>query len=454
MKKILTFILVLTLVVALAITFIACDKEEPAESEETQCPAHVDADDNGKCDLCSADFEDGVECASHRDADDDGKCDICAANFDDGIEQKTAEVTFTVKLDNGTAVSGASFTIESSKKTYTLVSGENGEIKENIVLGTYTVTFDYDTIPSGCLPVTNSVEIKRDSTTVELSIIDNNPDGTAAKPFFISENVTAYSIEPGAEVFFRYRGSEMKILTVENAAITVTYKEETYAPENGVVTLSITNQIGDMAGFSLKNTSSEKVEGSFTLISPLGSMENPIAITENSFSVTVPAESAIYYSYTAEKDGVLTVGSTNPLNNISLVNLTTNAVTSFSAGGRMTFMKVTAGDVVRIAVSSTDAENEVVIDVTVSLNEGSETDPVELLPGELKMSIAPGESVSFAAQVGATISFDSLAIGVSGGVEGEDGTYTVVGEGESTVITFKNSGIADEELELEVVYND
>ena len=453
MKKILTFILVLTLALALTVAFVACDKEETVESEETQCPAHVDADDNGKCDLCSADFEDGVECASHRDADDDGKCDTCSANFDDGIEQKTAEVTFTVKLDNGTTVPGASFTIESSKKTYTLVSGENGEIKENIVLGTYTVTFDYDTIPSGCLPVTNSVEIKSDSTTVELSIIDNNPDGTAAKPFFISENVTAYSIEPGAEVFFRYRGSEMKILTVENAAITVTYKEETYAPENGVVTLSITNQIGDMAGFSLKNTSSEKVEGSFTLISPLGSMENPIAITENSFAVTVPAESAIYYSYTAEKDGVFVVASNSPLNNINLVNMTTNEVSSFTAGDAMTFIKVTAGDVVRILVSSTDTENETVIDVTVSLNEGNETDPVVVSEGKVDFAIGAGVSVCFAVKVGATLNFNSIAITVSGCVEEADDGYVVVGEGENAVVTFTNGGIAVEELELEIVYN-
>ena len=73
MKKILTLIIALVMLLTLA----ACDKSG------TKC-THRDSDDNGECDACGADFEDG--CDNHRDADDNEKCDECGADFEDGKE--------------------------------------------------------------------------------------------------------------------------------------------------------------------------------------------------------------------------------------------------------------------------------------------------------------------------------------------------------------------------------
>ena len=46
----------------------------------------------------------GKKCKAHVDADDDYKCDICETDFDDGDEAPefvSADVTFSVKYDNG-----------------------------------------------------------------------------------------------------------------------------------------------------------------------------------------------------------------------------------------------------------------------------------------------------------------------------------------------------------------
>ncbi len=72
-KKIMLFVLCLTLVLGLA----SCS---PAENS---CP-HRDADDNSKCDECGETYSD--ECDIHLDVDDDGKCDDCDVAYTDGCD--------------------------------------------------------------------------------------------------------------------------------------------------------------------------------------------------------------------------------------------------------------------------------------------------------------------------------------------------------------------------------
>ena len=87
MKKtrISTLLTALLLAAALCFSLASCGKDN---GDDKKC-THVDADDNGKCDNCSVDYEDGVdvtpEC-EHVDADDNGKCDECNEDFSDGDE--------------------------------------------------------------------------------------------------------------------------------------------------------------------------------------------------------------------------------------------------------------------------------------------------------------------------------------------------------------------------------
>ena len=79
MNKVLkiAIIVVLCLIVILTITLFACD---PGSGND--CTEHIDADSNGKCDVCGADVPKPQPpvCTEHKDEDGDEKCDICNAD--------------------------------------------------------------------------------------------------------------------------------------------------------------------------------------------------------------------------------------------------------------------------------------------------------------------------------------------------------------------------------------
>ena len=56
----------------------------PNETEMSGCNDHIDKNDDSKCDICSADYEDG--CDNHIDKDDNNKCDVCSIDHEDGCD--------------------------------------------------------------------------------------------------------------------------------------------------------------------------------------------------------------------------------------------------------------------------------------------------------------------------------------------------------------------------------
>ena len=76
MKK---FLILLLTVSMCALLLIACGGDDTPKCE------HKDKNDDKKCDVCSATFEDGCD-ATHKDLDDDGKCDFGGEDFSDGKE--------------------------------------------------------------------------------------------------------------------------------------------------------------------------------------------------------------------------------------------------------------------------------------------------------------------------------------------------------------------------------
>ena len=428
MKKLLTLLLSLSLVLC-SLALFSCGETPEAGDACT----HVDADDNGKCDNCNEDFEDGIdiEC-THRDVDDNGKCDSCGVDFEDGSEFDTpasATITFTLQLDNGELLNGVSFVISADSKEYAVTCDENGKATATIPTGSYSLSYDYDTLPSGCIPDKFSLTVTEDMTEVSLVIIDNNPNGTLAKPFFIAEDVTEISVAAGAELYFNYRGAATKHLTIANENIEVTYNGNTYTAVDGVVTVIIESSIGEMTIFCVKNTSSEAIETSMSLLSPLGSMDNPIVVEESSFTVAVSGGVAVNYLWTADKDGVLLVTSENELNNIALTNTVTNAVSSMTAGSKGEYIYVSAGDTVRITVSSLDENSEVEIDVAVSCYDASAENPIPVIKDSVDFSIMAGAALTFVAESGKTVVIEDDGVTVTVG----DTVYTPDANGAITV---------------------
>ena len=414
MKKLLIFLMALMLVLSLGLT--SCDKKNDDENEPITTESET-------------------------------------VKEPEKTPQATTKVekqcTVSVKLDNGDSLSGVKLTLKCGTSEYALETGADGTVEAKLVLGKYTISYDYDTLPSGCAPDTFSIEITANTAEILLMVVDNNPNGTAAKPFFIVEDITPLELEAECEVYYIYRGAAMRYLIVENDGVVITYKDEEYTAVDGKVMIPITPQLGEMSRFSIKNTTDAKLEISIFMEAPKGSMENPIAIEGSSAQASVPAEGAVYYKYVADKTGVLVVSSENTLNNISLSNLNTYAVTSATEGAKGTYMYVSAGDEVLIEVSSTDEKNAVVIDFAVNCYAGTETDPVPVLVESIDLSIPADAEIIFSAAAGKTVSFSNRAVTLTVGGEDYSGqSVEVVLAGSAGTVTFKLTNTEDSLVHL------
>ena len=439
MKKLLSLLLALILCV---LPLSACSGEE--------CTSHSDADGDGKCDACSATVETGeATCDTHADADGDLVCDVCRVALENATEQTEAatdaEYTLTVTLDDGSTLAGVSFTLTKGSKEIALTSGTDGTVKAILAEGTYFVGYDYDTLPEGCIPDVTEITVEKGTTAIALSVIDNNPNGTPQKPFFISEDVTAVSLDAGEELYYNYRGSALRQLKIEHAGVTVTVGETVYTAENGTVTVTLEPTIGEVTRFSVKNTTSAALETEIQLVAPLGTMENPIVLSESETVLTLSAGEVLYYLWTADKSGVLLVTSACEYNNISMTNNNTYAVSAMTAGSAGEYVTVTAGDEILISVSSTNKDAEATVDMKLSCFAATATDPVPAVKSTLDLSFAAGASLSFSAQTGKTLSItdDGVSVTVGDTVLTPDAngvlTLTLAGEGETTVFTVTNT---------------
>ena len=104
----------------------------------------------------------------HVDANDDKLCDKCSAAFDDGEEQ----ITITVVDTDGNKASGVTFTLKcEGLDDLTLTTGADGTVKAEIYPDTYSVSYDYETLPENCTPDTFGVTVKADTTAISLILI-------------------------------------------------------------------------------------------------------------------------------------------------------------------------------------------------------------------------------------------------------------------------------------------
>lgn len=307
------------------------------------------------------------KCKAHVDADDDYLCDNCGTNYDDGDEApetKTATVTVSVRLDNGEALSGIKFSLVRADKSIELTSGQDGTVSVNLELGNYRVEYDYDSLPEYCTPDTIGFKVEEGTTSATLIIVDNKPDGSANKPFFISENETEITLAPGEEIYYMLRVVTTRYINVYNSAAVIGYDGETYEAKDGVASLVLEPESDQMGVsntvFSVKNSSNSEITTLLEVTSPVGSMENPIELSENSATVTVNHETVIYYTWVATADGVLTLTTDNERNSIYLRRVLENdvPVDQYTNGDLSATIEVAEGDVITIGVSALAAEED------------------------------------------------------------------------------------------------
>lgn len=296
------------------------------------------------------------EC-KHVDANDDYLCDNCGEDFEDGLT--TVPVTFKVRFDDGSIAAGIGFTLKRGEVTYSYTSDSDGNAKADLVAGAYYLDYDYATIPEYCTPDTFGVKIENTTGDVTITITNNTPDGSAKKPFFVSESETEITLGAGEEIHYMIRVLGIRYINVYNSAVSIGYLGDNYTAEDGVASLVISSDSSDVstAVFSVKNNSDSSITTVLEVNSPLGSYENPIETDGSGVSVTVNSDSIVYYQWTAEADGVLTLVANSDRNNISIRRVIENDVPIdvYTGGQLSTSIEVLCGDVITIGVSALDA---------------------------------------------------------------------------------------------------
>ena len=303
----------------------------------------------------------GDKCKDHVDADDDYLCDLCGENFDDGDEDPEApvetkhSVTFTVKLDDGTPLSGVAFKLmRGESEIASLTSDASGKASVALENLAYSIEYDYDTLPEYCTPDIFGVKIEDGKDAVELVITDNKPDGSLAKPFVVVDDETAITLGAGEKVYYTYRGYSVKYLSVDSADVSVIIGGESY--DNTMdAPLMIEPELGVSTLLCLVNNGEAELSFTLSLISPLGSSENPYELTENGATVeNLNSETVVFYKWVATASGTLTLTSDSARNNISLTKVMENDVISVEQtnGDLSITMEVKEGDVITIGVSA------------------------------------------------------------------------------------------------------
>ena len=386
-----------------------------------KCTAHVDTNGDNACDNCGEYVPSSNDNQnSGEDQTTDDETNTSDDNDQTGVSE---EITFQVKLDNGEFLSGVAFKLYNNKKEYNLVSGDGGSVKWAVGTGTYYVEFDYETLPEYCWGDTEKVTISKDTTVVVLDVTDSRPDGSAKKPYYVSDEPIEITLGAGEEIFFSYRGASAKYIRVYHSSAVVCYDGQEYPAVDGATDflLQPDGVAGGLTIFSIKNSSAEEFTATMEVVAPLGTNENPHEMIGNSLSISLLPESLVYYKWVADKDGVLVVNTSTLKSEISVTKVLENDVpiSSSTYGDYYAYLVVKAGDVITISISAlaptaeevqadpTVAETAVEINIDFVVCAGTDTDPVPVLKDHFDISFGAGDQIVFLGEAGKTVVIES-----------------------------------------------
>ena len=300
-------------------------------------------------------------CKAHVDKDDDLKCDNCGKDYDDGPEAPEfvgLKVNFTVVTDTGAPLSGAKLVL-GENNDYTVTLDASGKGSADMLPGIYDVYIE------GYLASVEFIKVREGNTEFSITVMDNRPDGSLAKPFYISEKETALTLAPGEEIFFNYRGTSVKYASVYTEGVVITYNGTTYSFDADASILNVCIQPGTLSDpanedsgrstvFSVKNTTDVAIEFVLYFEAPEGSSENPFVLDTNERTVTVNYDTEVYYTFTAGKTGTLVLTAPSERNDITLTKIIEGDVPFIvkTEGASQIQLDVKAGDKIIISVSA------------------------------------------------------------------------------------------------------
>ena len=332
MKKLMMLLLSLTMAFSTAAIITACGEEEPTD---TPCTKHVDEDEDSVCDNCGETLAPVIKEVT--------------------VAFSVKDIVDDIMLPNVTVM----FFVE-DEETLTAVSGEDGTFSYTLEVGTYSVMYDYDVDALGGYFQSVTTEITVDETTsaIELQLQNTTPNGTESRPYPIDVGENEVVIPANTAYYYVVYRAVNLYAQIDGAAASVTYNGNAYTPDaDGITSIRLqgTNMYAAEV-LCIENTADSEQTFSVNIVSAPGSQENPYNLTlgEEITTRELAARESVYYSFTADSAGTLTITVTSSGSYVSMTNLSNsaNANTNEVEDGVIT-LSVAAGQIIRIECSLT-----------------------------------------------------------------------------------------------------
>ncbi len=280
-----------------------------------------------------------------------------------------ADVNYTLVLtdQDGNAVVGAELKLLQGETQIALgTTDSEGKIEGVAKEGEYVVR--YGTLPEGYLADDYTVEVtvSVEDAIVELSAINNIPNGTAGRPFtFIGDalGLMTISVPANATHYYLIPRPMGRNLIVGGENFEIVYDGDSYLPESGETEIVFNSEADDVYATELiavVNKAATENEIALLLPVPPGSTPEAAieAILDGEMTATVKGESTVYYTWTATASGTLTGETSSPNGGVYFYNENTYAATSWGASVSIV---VNEGDIIliQIGVSGTVDSTEV-----------------------------------------------------------------------------------------------
>lgn len=216
-----------------------------------------------------------------------------------------------------------------------------------------------------------------DATTPEETqpAIEVGQPGTETNAYLEAVNqlpgtFTTVKIPANSSVYYRVQ-TEGQFLTVADSDASVVVGETTYAPENGVVTVPLTEET---PALQICNNGAEEKTFTVNVLGAIGSASNPEVLTsvEQIVADLEQGSEGRFYSWTADRTGLLLFGfdSVLPENAVGQLYVTVDGMTSVltSADAEVLWAYITEGQelLIQLAAAAEESGNVPAAQVAVS----------------------------------------------------------------------------------------
>ncbi|MBR1974391.1 MAG: hypothetical protein IKA20_00905 [Clostridia bacterium] len=300
-------------------------------------------------------------CAAHIDEDEDLICDVCGEEIEPE-EAVEVTVTFTVKdLEENTLAGITVMFMSEDIDTISAVSGEGGKLTATLPTGSYSVMYDYDveTVGGYYQSNTQSVEIKENTTTIDLYLENRTPNGTQDRPFSLNVGENEVKIPANTSYYYIVYRAVNLYAEIQGESVKAIYDQTEYTPdENGEISIKLkgtnTNSVETIL---IENTANEEATYVVNITSAPGTASNPHEIKTLGEAITtdaLPPRESVFYTYTATAAGTFTIVVSSENSYVSITNTrnSLNANTNDVENGTLT-LTVEAGDQILIDCSVT-----------------------------------------------------------------------------------------------------